>query len=85
MLGGLMAKTPANVLAPIPISHYGEKARYPPLYAWIDRHLELTPETSSQSIDEVRAVFDAAAEVVDERRADPAGVHARAMFRDDRR
>jgi glutathione S-transferase len=108
---------------------------YPAVYAWIDRHLEITPETAAQSIGEVRAVFDAiaerladgrrflggdgftaadltfaaltapvlmppgygvelpppdeippaAAEVVHELRAHPAGVHALAMFRDHRR
>jgi glutathione S-transferase len=108
---------------------------YPAVYAWIDRHLEITPETADQSIDEVRAVFDevdarladgrrylfgdtftaadltfcalsaavlmppgygvvlpqpdeippAAAEVVHELRAHPAGAYALAMFRDERR
>ncbi|HWH10339.1 MAG TPA: glutathione S-transferase family protein [Solirubrobacteraceae bacterium] len=107
---------------------------YPAVYAWIDRHLEITQDTSDQSIDEVRAVFDevgarlsdgrshlcgdgftaadltfsalaaavimppgygvelpppdelppAAAEVVHELRAHPAGRHALAMFRDER-
>jgi glutathione S-transferase len=108
---------------------------YPAVYAWIDRHLEITPETSDHSLDEVRAVFDAvgrrlsddrpylcgetftaadltfsslsapvlmppgygvelpqpdelppvAAEVVLELRAHPAGRHALAMFRNERR
>jgi len=107
---------------------------YPAVYAWIDRHLEITPETSDQSIAEVRRVFDevgerlsdgrpylcgerftaadltfsalsaavlmppgygvelpqpdelppAAADVVHELRAHPAGRHALAMFRNDR-
>lgn len=35
---------------------------YPVVYAWIDRHLEITPATAAQSIDEVRAVFDAVGE-----------------------
>jgi glutathione S-transferase len=108
---------------------------YPVVYAWIDRHLEITQETADQSIDEVRAVFDAvgdrladgrpylcgddftaadltfsalsaavvmppgygvelpspdeippaAAEVVHELRAHPAGRHALAMYRNERR
>jgi glutathione S-transferase len=107
---------------------------YPAVYAWIDRHLEITQETSDQSIDEVRTVFAevgqrlsdgrpylcgerftaadltfsalaapvlmppgygvelpqpdelpaAAAEVVHELRAHPAGRHALAMFRNER-
>jgi glutathione S-transferase len=107
---------------------------YPAVYAWIDRHLEITQETSDQSIDEVRTVFDevggrladgrpylcggtftaadltfsalaapvlmppgygvelpqpdelppAAADVVHELRAHPAGRHALAMFRNER-
>ncbi len=107
---------------------------YPVVYAWIDRHLEITQETSDQSIAEVRAVFDdvadrlsdgrpylcgerftaadltfaalsapvimppeygvelpptdelpvAAAEVVHELRAHPAGRHSLAMYRDQR-
>jgi glutathione S-transferase len=108
---------------------------YPAVYAWIDRHLEITPETADESINEVRAIFDgvaerlsdgrpylcgerftaadltfsalsapvvmppgygvelpppealppAAAEVVHELRAHPAGQHALAMFRNERR
>jgi glutathione S-transferase len=108
---------------------------YPAVYAWIDRHLEITQETSDQSLGEVRATFDAvgerladgrpflcgdrftaadltfsalaapvlmppgygvelpqpdevppaAATVVHELRAHPAGRHALAMFRDERR
>jgi glutathione S-transferase len=108
---------------------------YPAVYAWIDRHLEITQDTSDLSIGEVRAVFDevgerladgraylcgdgftaadltfaalsapvvmppgygvelppldelpaAAAEVVHELRAHPAGRHALAMFRNERR
>jgi glutathione S-transferase len=108
---------------------------YPAVYAWIDRHLEITPATADQSIDEVRAVFDtvagrladgrpylcgdaftaadltfsalsaavlmppgygvqlpqpdeippAAATVVRELRAHPAGAYALAMFRTERR
>ncbi len=107
---------------------------YPAVYAWIDRHLEITPATADFSLSEVRAVFDAvgerladgrpylcgdtftaadltfaalsspvvmppgygvllpppeeippaAAEVVLEMRAHPAGVHALAMFREHR-
>jgi glutathione S-transferase len=107
---------------------------YPVVYAWIDRHLEITQETSDQSIAEVRVVFDevadrlsdgrpylcgerftaadltfsalsaavlmppeygvelpptdelpiAAAEVVHELRAHPAGRHALAMYRNER-
>jgi glutathione S-transferase len=108
---------------------------YPAVYAWIDRHLEITQETSDEAIDEVRAIFDvvgqrladgrpyicgdaftaadltfsalsaavlmppgygvelpqpdelppAAAEVVHDLRAHPAGRHALAMFRNERR
>ncbi|MDX6508135.1 MAG: glutathione S-transferase, partial [Gaiellaceae bacterium] len=35
---------------------------YPAVYAWIDRHLEITSATADESLDEVRAVFDAVAE-----------------------
>jgi glutathione S-transferase len=35
---------------------------YPAVYAWIDRHLEITPATADFSLDEVRAVFAAVAE-----------------------
>ncbi|HEY5196375.1 MAG TPA: glutathione S-transferase family protein [Solirubrobacteraceae bacterium] len=42
---------------------------YPAVYAWIDRHLEITQETADQSIDEVRAVFDAVGERLADGRA----------------
>jgi glutathione S-transferase len=35
---------------------------YPAVYAWIDRHLEITPESADASINDVRVVFDAVAE-----------------------
>jgi glutathione S-transferase len=107
---------------------------YSSVYAWIDRHLEITPETAQESLGEVRATFDevgerladgrpylcgerftaadltfsalaapvlmppgygvelpqpdeipaAAADVVHEMRAHPAGRHALAMFREER-
>jgi glutathione S-transferase len=42
---------------------------YPAVYAWIDRYLEITPESADQSIAEVRAVFDAVAERLADGRA----------------
>ena len=42
---------------------------YPAVYAWIDHHLEITPETARASIDEVRVVFDAVAERLADGRA----------------
>ena len=107
---------------------------YRPVYAWIDRHLEITPASAEESLGEVRATFDdvgarladgrpylcgegftaadltfaalsaavlmppgygvelpqpaelppAAANIVEELRAHPAGVHALAMFAGER-
>ncbi|MEA2266983.1 MAG: hypothetical protein QOE27_2566 [Solirubrobacteraceae bacterium] len=71
-----MAKTPANVLVTMPISHYCEKARWALDRAGVGYGVELSRP------DEIPP---AAAEVVHELRAHPAGVHALAMFRDHRR
>jgi glutathione S-transferase len=42
---------------------------YPVVYAWIDRYLEITPATAEESLDEVRAVFDAVGERLADGRA----------------